>query len=101
MDAAILELINRRERQILVHSCIYYKLDKNVIDDHTFDRWSKELAELLVAHPEEAAAAEHAKAFVGFDGSSGYDLPFSDPDVLTVAFRLLNHIEAKRKAVTR
>lgn len=32
------ELIERRQRQILVHSIIYYKYDQNIISDYT---WSK------------------------------------------------------------
>ena len=34
----ISELINRRRRQILVHSIIYYKMDKNLIADNA---WSE------------------------------------------------------------
>lgn len=101
MNEEVLELINRRERQILVHSYLYYKLDMSIIDDHTFDRWSRELADLLVQYPEEAAASVYAKGFKDFDGSSGFDLPFSNPEVMTVGDRLLRYHETKRKAATR
>lgn len=37
MEQTILEKINQREYQILVHSFLYYKLDKNIIDDSKFD----------------------------------------------------------------
>lgn len=58
----MLDLINRRERQILLHSCIYYELDKNIISDYQFDIWSKELVELMEAY---------LKEFKEFTGSSG------------------------------
>ena len=39
----ILEKINRRQNQILLHSCIYYKLATSITSDAQFDDWSKEL----------------------------------------------------------
>ena len=39
----IIALIRRRRRQILVHSCLYYKLDTNLITDEEFDKWCGEL----------------------------------------------------------
>ncbi len=43
----LLEWVNRRQRQILVHSFLYYQLNENIIDDFTFDKWSKELHEAM------------------------------------------------------
>ena len=52
MNVEILELITRRERQILVHSYIYYELNTNLISDATFDEWAKELAQLIKNNPD-------------------------------------------------
>ena len=35
IDEAILELMNRRERQVLVHANLYYRQNTNIISDHT------------------------------------------------------------------
>lgn len=67
----MLALINRRERQILLHSCIYYEIDKNIISDYQFDMWSKELVELMEAYPNEFKASEYYSEFKEFTGSSG------------------------------
>lgn len=84
------ELIKRRKKQILVHSFLYYQMNTNIITDHLYDEWCKELAELLVNHPE-----ERTKGFEKFDGSSGFDLPFATPEVQSVALNLLKYKEIK------
>lgn len=75
----IAELINRRRRQILVHSIIYYKMDDNIVSDSQWSMWAKELAELQAKYPEIAKNCWYADDFEGFEGSSGYDLPLDDP----------------------
>ena len=73
-DKKILSLINRRERQILVHSYIYYELDKNIISDATWTKWAFELTELRDRHPDIYEQSEYATTFRDFDGSTGFDL---------------------------
>lgn len=70
----ILELINKRRRQILVHSYLYYKWNTSLISDFTFDSWCKELVKLQNDHPREAEKAVFPEAFKGWTGFSGYDL---------------------------
>lgn len=86
-----LEWLNRRQRQILVHSFIYYQLNENIIDDHTYDLWCKELAKAIIDYPELFKQTTFYEGFKEFDGSSGYDLPFSNPDIQNVGYRLLNY----------
>ncbi|MCS0827428.1 hypothetical protein NX029_26290 [Cytobacillus firmus] len=83
------ELIERRRRQILCHSFLYYQLNESIIPDYTFDLWSKELVELQRKYPEEARAAVYAEEFKSFDGSSGYDLPYHYPEVQNTGYRIL------------
>lgn len=87
----LIELMNRRQRQILVHSFLYYQLNTNTIADHTFDSWSKELASLMKSNPELAKQTVYYKGFKEFDGSSGYDLPYALPEIQQVGYRLLNY----------
>ena len=61
------ELINRRRRQILVHSVIYYKLNENLIDDNTWSKWATELEELQSAYPDIADKCVLTPAFADFD----------------------------------
>lgn len=87
----LLEQMNRRQRQILVHSFLYYQLNTNIITDYTFDCWSKELVSLMKDNPEITKQTVYYEGFKEFDGSSGYDLPYSLPEVQQVGYRLLNY----------
>ena len=42
----------RRRKQILVHSCLYYQFNTNLIEDWQYDKIARRLAELQIAHPE-------------------------------------------------
>lgn len=85
----ISELINRRRRQILVHSIIYYKFDDNLISDYTWSKWANELAELQEKYPEIAKECVFAEAYADFDPSTGYNLPLDDERANKTAARLL------------
>lgn len=76
---SIAELLNRRRRQILVHSIIYYKMNDNLISDSTWSAWATELEELQAEYPEIAAKVPYAKEFKDFDHSTGMNLPLNDP----------------------
>lgn len=88
-DDDIYSLINRRRRQILVHSIIYYRLNDNLIPDSTWSKWAVELFELQKKYPEIAKRCPYAKSFEDFDPSTGYNLPLGDPRALSVAYRLI------------
>jgi hypothetical protein len=84
------ELIKRRRLQVLVHSCIYYALDDNIVPDHVFDGWAKELEKLMKENPG-LYSDRFDYAFEEWDSSSGYNLPHRDPWVLSKAQYLLNN----------
>ena len=88
-DEKIKELINRRRRQILVHSCLYYRMNTSLISDAAFDKWSYELVDLQRKYPEIAAQCIYAKTFETFDGSTGFDLPLENVKVVKTAEYLL------------
>lgn len=70
---------------MLIHSRIYYEMDLNIIDDHTWSKWAMELADLQEKYPRESSEVIWADAFKGWDGSSGAFLPLKDPWVETKA----------------
>jgi hypothetical protein len=47
----VVELIQRRRRQITVHSYLYYALDENLVSDDTWQRWANELVQLQTIYP--------------------------------------------------
>lgn len=90
MKRDIREVIKQRRRQILVHSFLYYQLNENVISDHQFDKFCNDLVDLQMKFPKESKEVEYYDAFKDFDGSSGYDLPYSDPDIQNAGLHLLD-----------
>lgn len=93
MNKYIMELINRRRHQILVHSYIYYRLGDCIIDDYTWSMWAKELYDLQNEYPKESENTSLYEAFKDFDYSSGADLPFDNymPWLNQRASRLLTY----------
>lgn len=89
----IFEKIQQRRLQILVHSCIYYAMDTNIVSDMKWQEWANELADLQNKYPEIASTVLYADAFKGFNGATGFDLPYLDEDTVRRAQRLLwlNH----------
>lgn len=85
----VAELLNRRRRQILVHSIIYYKMDDNLISDSAWSAWATELEELRKKYPDIAAKVPYAEEFKDFDHSTGMNLPLDDPWAVNKARQLL------------
>lgn len=75
----ISELIKRRRLQILIHNCIYYEFNQNLITDTQWSIWALELEQLQTKYPDIAKQVVWADAFKGFDHSTGYNLPLRDP----------------------
>lgn len=81
----IAALIKRRRLQLLVHSCIYYRFNDNVISDKQWTDWAIELEQLQEKYPDISKTCDWADAFDGFDHSTGFDLPIDDPWVVSKA----------------
>ena len=88
-EEAAAEFIRRRRLQIAVHSCIYYRLNENLISDHQWAKWAKELVAAQNRFPEAAEKQLWAEDFKDFDGSTGFNLPINEPGVVAAARRLL------------
>ena len=91
----ISELMQRRRRQILVNSCIYYRFGKSIITDKQFDKWAYELADLQKEHPELARQGEFCDSFENWDGTTGYQLPMWGNWCERQALRLVEYAEKK------
>lgn len=88
-ELPIASLIQRRRLQMLVHSCIYYDLDGNLITDKQFDDWGRELVKLQEDYPDIAKRICYAEAFKDWDASTGAFLPLKDEWVVRKAKQLL------------
>ena len=84
----IAEKIKQRRRQMLVHSYIYYELNKNIVSDYVWAKWAKELEQLQHDYPDESKSVEYYEEFKDWDGSSGAFLKFGE-NIKTVAHILL------------
>lgn len=88
-DDPVAAKIQQRRYQVLVHSLMYYELDINLVSDAQWMAWAKELVELQAANPNIASRVIFADAFNSFDGSTGFNLPYCDEQVVNIAYRLL------------
>lgn len=82
-------LILRRRLQILVHSCIYYVFNENLVSDSTWSGWARELASLQKKYSSVASRVDYALEFQDFDGSTGFHLPTRNPEIMAKAQYLL------------
>jgi hypothetical protein len=78
MNESNLSLINRRRRQMHVHSVLYYHLDTTLISDAVFDKWAVELASLQKKYPESLHQGYMPGVFASWTGDTGMHLPVTD-----------------------
>ncbi len=84
--------IKMLRRQMLVHSCIYYELNDNLISDHEWSARAKRLAwmqDRVKARTGNCDVGFFDAEFADWDGSSGFKLPHRHPWVLDKAEYLL------------
>lgn len=89
-DSPIAAKIQQRRYQILVHSLLYYELDTTIVSDNKWAEWGKELVELQKTYPDISKKVIFADAFLDFDASTGYSLPYRDEQIVNIACRLLS-----------
>lgn len=82
-------MIQQRRVQMLIHSCLYYEMNTNLISDKQFDEWGRELAKLQNENPEIADKICFAEAFKDWDGTTGFHLPLKNKWVVSKAYYLL------------
>ena len=89
MKRTIKEIIKQRRAQMLVHSCIYYELNDNIVSDHQWQAWADELQKLQEDHPDEMKIGFFDWEFRNWDGATGNHLPHRHPWVLAKARYIL------------
>ena len=94
----ILEKINQRERQLLVHCCLYYGMNENIISDDKYDFFSFDLAYLIKKYPEDFKKSAYCYEFRNFDPSTGLGLNYKKPEIFKAAYRLKKY---HKKEVTK
>jgi hypothetical protein len=100
-ELEIAELIQQRRLQLLVHSCIYYELNMNVISDKKWDEWAKELVQLQNDYPDIANYVDWHEAFKDWDASTGAFLPLKDKWVMKKARQICGvAVKQQTKPVT-
>lgn len=88
----LLEHVDRRRRQIEVHSIIYYKFHKNLVADSLFDHWCRDLVYLQRVHPALKKVGYKPDLFADFTGDTGMHLT-SDLSRYPVAEWLIEYHE--------
>lgn len=79
-------LINSLRKSFLIHSYLYYVLDKSVISDNLFNARAKHLASLQKKYPEITGIYQFY--FQDFDPATGFDIPV-DEWIITEARKVL------------
>lgn len=96
----IRELIRRRRRQILIHSCIYYRLGTSIWTDKKYDECSRELVELQAQYPNISKTVEYYEDFKDWDGTTGFNLsPLGDPNILALATQLSSQVRIEGRKI--
>lgn len=93
-ELVVAELIQQRRLQMLVHSCLYYELDTNLISDKQWGDWAKELVQLQSDYPEISKEVRWAPEFADWDGTTGAFLPLRDDWVMQKAHKLMILVKA-------
>ena len=95
----ILEKINQRERQLLVHCCLYYGMNENIISDDKYDFFSFDLADLIKKYPDDFKKSAYYKDFLEFNPSTGLGIKYRKPEIIKVAYHLKKKYHDKEKTV--
>ena len=92
MGLALQDRIDFLQRYIIVHSYIYYELDRNVISDRQYDAKSKELVKYKNDYPELWKSSEYYKQFgEDYNGSTGFTLYHELSDRQKTIIRSIAH----------
>jgi len=88
--------IRQRRAQMLIHSCIYYELNDNIVSDHKWQEWADELEKLQTDNPNCCQIDFYDYEFRDWDGATGNHLPHRDPWVFAKSKYILNLHERYR-----
>ena len=75
-ECDMIELINRRARQILVHSYLYYVVGSNIIEDYKFDAICNWYIKTRDKYPKVMPKTVYHEELSGLTHASGFDLKY-------------------------
>ena len=81
--------IRQRRAQMLIHSCIYYEMNDNIVSDHQWQAWADELQKLQEENPDCCNIGFFDYEFRDWTGATGNHLPHRQPWVYNKAQYLL------------
>ncbi len=70
--------IDELREMLHAHSYAYYMMNEVVITDHEWDEMARRLVELHVQYPHAIPQGYEAEYFKDFDGSTGFNMPWTD-----------------------
>lgn len=88
---AIKQKIRQRRAQMLIHSCIYYELNDNVVSDDQWQKWADELQDLQHKNPDCVKIDFYDWEFRDWTGATGAHLNHREPWVLSKANWILDY----------
>lgn len=100
-ELQIAEKIQQRRLQLLIHSCLYYDMDTNLISDRQWDIWARELVQLQKDYPDISAKVIWYDAFADWDASTGAFLPLKDEWVVNKARQVAGIRTVRKKVVEK
>ena len=102
-ELEIAEKIQQRRYQLLVHSCIYYHLNQNIISDKKWDEWARELKTLQEHYPNISEKVMLYEYFKDWDASTGAFLPITLDWVIGIASRFVSvpHKKVQQQVVSK
>ena len=89
------EYIKQLRAKMLIHSCIYYQLNSNIVDDHTWQQWADDLEQVQKEYPHLCKIDFYDEYFIDWTGTTGNHLPHTDPWVFNKAVYILNKHKGK------
>ena len=98
-ELKIAEKIQQRRYQLLIHSCIYYHLNQNIVSDSKWNDWANELVILQENYPDIAKQVKLHEYFSDWDASTGAFLPITLSWVVNTANKLLSYSDKKKEQV--
>lgn len=99
-DLQIAEKIQQRRYQMLIHSCLYYHLNQNIISDKQWDEWARELRDLQNKYPDISSKVTLYEEFKDWDASTGAFLPVTESWVVGIAKRFMKvKVQVKRTKI--
>ena len=94
---SIKEIIRQRRAQMLIHSCIYYEMNDNIVSDHQWQKWADELEKLQKEHPEDCKIDFYDWEFRDWDGATGAHLPHRDQWVYAKSLQILEYSKVENE----